>query len=94
MTRVSKTVFYAVDRMEGRMAVLVGDDGRQLEFLRRDLPKKAKEGSVLRVSVSAGGVPDFRAAVVDEDERKRRLEEAKAKLEQLKAGDAGGDVEL
>jgi len=90
----AKTVFYAVDRIEGRFAVLVGDDGRSLEFVRRDLPKKAKEGSVLRVRVSPGGVPDFRAAVVDPAERKRRIEQAKAALEDLRRTDPGGDVSL
>lgn len=89
-----KIVFYVVDRIEGKFAVLVSDDGRQLEYLRRDLPKKAKPGSVLRVQVSMGGVPDFRAAVVDEDEGKRRKDEAKAKLDALRATDPGGDVAL
>jgi hypothetical protein len=90
----AKTVFYAVDRIEGRMAVLVGDDGRSLEFLRRDLPKKAREGSLLRVRVSQGGVPDFRAAVVDDVERKRRIAEAKGTQDELQATDPGGDVAL
>ncbi len=90
----AKTVFYAVDRIEGRFAVLVGDDGRSLEFVRRDLPKKAKEGSVLRVRVSPGGVPDFRAAIVDDEERKRRTLEAKAALSALQRTDPGGDVVL
>lgn len=94
MTRQEKTVFYVVDRIEGRFAVLAGDDGRQLDFVRKDLPKRAKEGSVLRVTVSAGGVPDFRAAVVDEEERKRRRDEARRAVDELAAGDPGGDVAL
>lgn len=41
--------YYVVDRIEGTMTVVVGDDGRGFDVPRRDLPKGVKEGTVLRV---------------------------------------------
>src|SRR5437773_899139 len=52
-------VFYAVDRLEGQMAVLVGDDETTVDLPRRNLPARVREGTVLRVELGADGRPDW-----------------------------------
>ena len=85
--------YYVVDRFEGKAAVVVGDDGRSFDVPRRDLPKGAKEGTVLRVE--GNGEPiDWARAEIDEAERQRRLEQARETLRHLGETDAGGDVSL
>jgi hypothetical protein len=79
---------YAVDRIEGPVAVLVGDDGVEIQVLRRLLPRGVKEGTVLRVE------GDWNTAVVDDAEHARRMREAEDVLRRLKARDPGGDVSL
>ena len=85
--------YFVVDRIEGGTAIVVGDDGRTFDVPRDRLPKGSHEGSVLRVS-SAGQVPDWRDATIDEAERGRREKEARRTLDRLKQGDPGGDVQL
>jgi hypothetical protein len=84
--------FYVVDRVESGVAVLERDDGVMAEVPRRQLPAGAGEGSVLRVSHSAAGEPDWASAVVDEAERAARVKRAAERLERLKGRDPGGDV--
>ncbi len=58
-----------IDRIEGGIAVLVGDSGEKAEVPLADLPSGALEGSCLR--------PHGRGFALDEDEeaaRKRRIE--------------------
>jgi len=86
--------WYAVDRLEGDLLVLIDDDGRQVEQPVRTIPFRVKEGMVLRVPLDAQGQPDWRHAVRDEEERQRRLDEARARLERLRGQDPGGDVRL
>lgn len=85
--------FYAVDRVEGRTALLVADDGSTLEVALDRLPRKTREGSVLRLSVGPAG-PDWETARLDTAERRRRLREAKEVLKRLRSRDPGGDVTL
>ena len=68
-----KYAFFAVDRIEGALAVLVGDDGRTAEFPVLELPTPLRRGTVLRVRYGAGNMPDWSSAVIDPKERKRRL---------------------
>ncbi len=86
--------FYVVDRFEGKLAVVVADDGRTFDVPKRDLPKGCREGTVLRVDVDSGGSPTWAKAVIDESERTRRLERARDTLKRLGDTDPGGDVEL
>ena len=86
--------FYAVDRIEGKIAVVVADDGRTFEVPRHDLPKGCREGTVLRIDVVTRGTPVWADAVIDEAERVRRLEHARDTLQRLSDTDPGGDVEL
>ena len=87
-------MFYSVDRLERAVAVLVGDDGVGRDVLKKTLPVKVREGVVLRVRLAADGKPDWSSATIDEAERERRINEARARLERLRETDPGGDVVL
>ena len=68
-------MFFVVDRIEGDVAVLVGDDDTNLDIPRRQLPATAREGSVFRITYDNSGRPDWATAEMDEvEERKRRRE--------------------
>jgi len=86
--------YFAVDRLEGRYAVLVGDDGSQHEVPRKQLPKGTTESSVLEVSLDESGKPDWAGARLDAAEKERRIKRALALLEELKKRDPGGDIVL
>src|SRR5206468_146121 len=51
--------FYTVDRIEGAIAVLVGDDGVGMDVPARSFPLRLHEGVVLRVRLGADGTPDW-----------------------------------
>jgi len=86
--------FFVVDRIEGKIAVIVADDGSSFDVPRRDLPKGCREGTVLRLDAVIRGTPNWADAVIDEGERIRRLERARDRLQRLGDTDPGGDVEL
>jgi hypothetical protein len=89
-----KYAFYAVDRLEGNIAVLVGDSGDTIDMPRAKLPKGVREGSVLRVPLGGQNRPDWSSAVIDKKEEARRLREANRMLDQMKRTDPGGDIKL
>jgi hypothetical protein len=89
-----REAFYTVDRLEGDVAVLVGDEGVVLDVPRGTLPLKVGEGVVLRVRLTSEGKPDWSSATRDDAERERRLKEAGQRLERLRKSDPGGDVVL
>ncbi|HMG19644.1 MAG TPA: DUF3006 domain-containing protein [Gemmatimonadales bacterium] len=88
------TAFYAVDRIEGKIVVLVADDGTTLDVPRSTLPTRLREGTVLRVRLGANGKPDWSSAEIDRDEEERRLKEANDTLNEMKRSDPGGDITL
>jgi hypothetical protein len=88
------TAFYAVDRIEGKIVVLVADDGTTAEVPRATLPARLREGSVLRVRLGVNGRPDWSSAEIDQDEEERRLKEANDMLDEMKRSDPGGDITL
>lgn len=90
----SSEAFYVVDRLEGELAILVADDGTTVEVTRTRLPREAREGSVLRVPLSQAAPPDWSKGVLDEAEQQRRLSEARARLEDLRKRDPGGNITL
>jgi DUF3006 family protein len=89
-----KYAFYAVDRLEGNSAVLVGDSGDTSEMPRVELPNGLREGTVLRVAFGAQNLPDWSSAVIDRQEEERRLREAKQMLDEMKRSDPGGDIKV
>jgi hypothetical protein len=86
--------YFAVDRIEGGIAVLIGDDGFPHDVPRKQLPKGTGESSVLDVALDANGKPVWAEARLDAAEKERRLKRARAILEELKKGDPGGDIVL
>ena len=92
---MTRTLLLAVDRMEGKTAVLIADDDREFELPRRQLPKDARrQGAVIRVDLDERGAPLWATACADRDEERRRLDDARRRLERLKSKDPGGDVSL
>lgn len=85
--------YYVIDRIEGRIAVIVADDGRTFDVPKRALPRGCREGTVLRLD-EARESPDWSRAGIDEAERARRLERARDALRRLGERDPGGDVKL
>ncbi len=49
---------------------------------------------MLRVRLDADGKPDWSSATVDDAEGRRRLQQARDRLERLRGTDPGGDVVL
>ena len=73
----------SVDRFEGEIAVLVSDDGDQIDFPRSLLPKGVKAGDVLTLDIKrdAGATARLKA-------------QTKALQTELRKRDTGGDVQL
>jgi hypothetical protein len=84
---------YAVDRLEGRHAILIGDDdGQPVEVPLAPLPFRVHEAWVLAVPLDSHGRPQWERARRDEAEERRRLAEGQARLERLNRRDPGGDI--
>ncbi len=73
----------SIDRYEGDLAVLVTEDGRQIEFPRDLLPEGAKAGEMLSLALER----DLEAT------RALRAETKKVQA-RLKKRDPGGDLKL
>ena len=84
---------FAVDRLEGTHAILIGDDLRAWEVERARLPTGICEGTVLSAEVGPEE-PQWEGARVDEEERERRLRNAGERLHRLRGSDPGGDISL
>lgn len=88
---------FAVDRIEGAganaRAIVIDDDGAQLEIAASRLGALGVEGAVLRVP-HRGGSPDWSKATRDRKEEARRVRWAKKEMDRLRRGDPGGDLEL
>ena len=85
---------WVVDRVEGRIAVLVADDDEEtLDVPLNVLPHGLREGTVLRVTESEGH-PLWASAMLDEELRLRRLRQAETALNELKRRDPGSDIVL
>lgn len=84
----------AVDRVEGDLAVLIDDAGRVYDVPRSALPEPLAEGTVLIVTDGPNGIPDWSTAVVDHEERDKRLADLEARVARLSKRDSGGDVVL
>jgi len=84
-----------VDRKEGKVAVLVADDGRSFDVPATDLPSSCRaEGAVLDVPVPSSQTPEWAKAKRNRNEEHKRQQQAAEILENLKKRDPGGDIEL
>jgi hypothetical protein len=83
----------AVDRIEEHVAVLIADDGRRYDVRAAVFGANAREGAVLRVPL-VDGAPQWALAERDREEEESRLRAARARLEQLRRDDPGGDLSL
>lgn len=87
--------YFAVDRIEKRIAVLIADDGTPSDMPVAAVPvKRLKEGDVLKVEMTEDGSPAWTTATRDNEERRRRTAEAEKILKDLKSRDPGGDMVL
>lgn len=86
---------FVVDRVEGSMAVLVGEGDVQVEVPRKDLPAKCRtEGAMLQVPRKPDGTSDWKRSLRDSDAEKRRMADNYSRIERLKKRDPGGDVTI
>jgi len=76
----------SIDRFEGKhkeIAVLLTDDGRQLDFPRDLLPRAAKAGEVITLTVER-----------DQEATLRLKQETRKIQKKLDERDPGGDIEI
>ena len=74
-----------IDRFEGKLAILiVGDDERHMNVLRKLLPKQSREGSWLQVEIQNG---EIISSVIDEEETANAKQRIAEKLAHLRQGD-------
>lgn len=86
--------YFSVDRIEGRVAVVIGDDGSTHDVPIHRLPRGLHEGTVLVVEQGPHGAPVWRSARVDREEEARRHSRAQRTAEELRRKDPGGDIAL
>ncbi len=71
------------DRYEGRFAVLLTDEGQQIDFPKELLPKGAKPGDMLSFAID-----------VDREATEALKKDTKDLQDRLKKTDSGKDIEL
>ncbi len=71
------------DRYEGRFAVLLTDEGQQIDFPKDLLPKEARPGDVLSLAID-----------VDREATEALKKDTKELQDKLKKTDSGKDIEL
>jgi hypothetical protein len=85
---------YVVDRIEGELVVLLEDEsGEKVNLDSWELPA-IDEGTVLAVELDNNGKPKWGTATVLAEETKRRSEQGRNQIDELKKRDPGGDITL
>jgi hypothetical protein len=85
---------WAVDRIEGDIAVLVSDaDSKAIQVSLTKLPDGTEEKSILHV-FERRDQPVWNSAVLDESIEVQIESEAEAIVEDLKQRDPGGDITI
>lgn len=90
----NESVFYAVDRLEGTLAVLISDSNQQQLVSLTNLPGGLREGDVLRLTLDSDGAPIWTSARFDKAESDRRMLGATKTLQDLRLRDPGGDLSI
>jgi len=75
--------YYAVDHVNGQIAVLADDEGRSVALPLTRLPKGVTKGCVLSIRLDNAGTPAWSSAEIDDEEAKRRSDEAKSPGDKL-----------
>ena len=81
---MASTRYYAVDQLNGQIAVLADDEGRSVALPVARLPKGVKKGCVLLIRLDNAGTPAWSSAEIDEDEAERRVAENERLTKELK----------
>ena len=90
-----ETALFVVDRREEGIVVVIDDDGNARDVQTRALPADCvAEGAVIRVVIGSNGAPEWKTALRDKDEERRRRDELQRRVDALKRADTGGDVVL
>lgn len=80
---------FAVYRIEGEVAILVGEELDEVAVPIADLPDPISEETVLRVPRHTDGTPSWRGAEIDDEgEGRRRAEQAETLLERIREWEA------
>jgi len=74
---------FSFDRYEGKIAVLLTDDGRQIDFPKELLPKGGKPGDMLSFSIE-----------VDREATESLKRGTQALQDKLRKTDSGEDIKL
>lgn len=83
------TQIFAVYRIEGEVAILVGEELDEVAVPLSDLPDPISEETVLLVARQADGTPVWRTAEIDEEsDDRRRAEEAETLLSRIREWEA------
>lgn len=88
-----KSEIFVVDRIEGNIAILVSDRGEEALIAVGATPFGLIEGLVVRVPF-ADGAPDWQHCKSDPEETRKRLDEARQRMQRLRKSDPGGDIKL
>lgn len=81
---MASTRYYAVERLNGQIAMLADDDGRSVALPLARLPKGVKKGCVLSIRLDNAGTPSWSSAEIDEEEAERRIAEAERLKDELR----------
>jgi hypothetical protein len=94
MTKASRSVTVAVDRLEGSQVVLESDDGRTFIVRVRMLSDPPHEGLIYRVPLNDDGEPLWSRASADAVATEARKQDLGARMKRLRDRDDGGDTKL
>ncbi len=81
---MASTRYYAVDQINGQIAVLADDEGRNVALPLTRLPKGVSAGCVLSIRLDNAGTPAWSSAEIVEEEALRRSADAERLSSDLK----------
>jgi hypothetical protein len=93
-SELPEATLWVIDDIESGVARLEDPAGRFFELPASWLPLGSAAGDVLRVTVNSTGQGAALALHRDDEEARRRLDEAGDRLERLRKRDPGGNIDL
>jgi hypothetical protein len=82
--------YYAVNEINGQIAVLADEKGRNVALPLSRLPKGVTTGCVLSIRLDKAGTPAWSSAEIDDDEARRRAADAETLSTRLKGKKRSG----